>query len=270
MGRSGLYFSCAFVLFACAQPAKAPVPAEQPAATEKESTTTTLAAAMPADAAKDDDGPSPLPTECDGEATIGKDGKACLPPASYAKKLCGGVFPEVALGLFAKGTPFTRVWLAGDVEAWNASGGLTHRARLAFDEEVLVLAKHAPAGSGGPEVPPQAGRRPEGPKIVMTGMQASFDVLRWDGTCVSVMEGELSTKRPPKPLPAPVAFSRLEETTRRALLASPRVKSTYAELSKACSGEKPGPCEKAEKDFARAIVEHVRSGGSLPLPARRP
>ncbi|HEY8078086.1 MAG TPA: hypothetical protein VIF62_28360 [Labilithrix sp.] len=259
MRRAGFLISCTFAMFGCAATPMAkvagPAPEEAPSS-EKEatSTTTTLAAAV-ADEPKNDDGPAPLPTECDGETKIGKDGKACLPPADYAKKLCGGVYPEVALGLFAKGTPFTRAWLAGDVDAWNASGGLTHRARLAFDEEVLVLAKHAPGGSGG---------------IVMTGMQASFDVLRWDGTCVSVMEGELSLKRPPKPLPAPVPFSHLEETTRRALLASPRVKSTYADLSKACSGEKPAACEKAEKSFAQAIVEHVRSGAALPTPARRP
>jgi hypothetical protein len=203
--------------------------------------------------------PEPVPSACAAQGSVGKDGKLCMPAAGYAKKLCGGIYPEVALGLFTKGTPWTRVYLAGNVEAWNASGGLTHRANLAFDEEVIVLAKHAPGGSGG---------------IVMTNAQASYDVMRWDGTCVSVMEGEITTKRPPAPKPAEVNFSRLEEMTRRALLASPKVKSTRETLTKACSSvscdaEKKA-CDKADHAFTQAIVDFVRSGGTLPPPARRP
>jgi hypothetical protein len=206
--------------------------------------------------------PAPLPTACGAEGTL-KDTKLCMPERGYANKLCGGIYPEVALGLFAKGTPFTRIYLAGDIEAWNASGGRTHRAKLAFDEEVLVLGKHGAAASGG---------------IVMTGAQASFDVLRWDGTCVSVMEGEITTRRPPAPKPADVSFSRLEETTRRALLATPKIKATYDALGKACgavsssnaTGAEQKACERADKAFSRAIVDAVRSGATLPAPGRRP
>jgi hypothetical protein len=214
------------------------------------------------DSAKPEE-PAPLPTTCGADGSI-KDTKLCLPDAAYAKKLCSGVYPEVALGLFGKGTPWTRIYLAGDVEAWNASGGRTHRAKLAFDEEVLVLGKHGAAAGGG---------------IVMTGAQASYDVLRWDGTCVSVMEGEITTRRPPAPKPAEVAFSRLEETTRHALLAAPKVKSTHDALFKACSAlSSPSAtttdkksCEKADKAFSMAIVETVRTGtAALPSPARRP
>jgi hypothetical protein len=240
---------------------------------------TTLATALSADVAKGDssakakmakvdadsaadEAPESIPTACSSEASIGKNGKTrklCLPAPDYAKKLCGGIYPEVALGLFAKGTPWSRVYLAGDVDAWNASGGLTHRAQLAFDEEVVVLAKHAAGGSGG---------------IVMTGAQSSYDVMRWDGTCVSVMEGELTTSKPPKPKPAPVPWSRLEETTRRALLASPRVKTTRDAVDKACSAissdKDKARCDKADKAFSQAIVDLVRGGVTLPTPARRP
>jgi hypothetical protein len=210
-----------------------------------------------ADDAKADE-PAPLPTTCGAEATI-KDAKLCLPQAAYAKKLCTSTYPEVALGLFGKGTPWTRVYLAGDVEAWNASGGRTHRAKLAFDEEVIVLGKHGAGAGGG---------------IVMTGAQSSYDVLRWDGSCVSVMEGELTTRRPPAPKPADVPFSRLEESTRHALLATPKVKSTHEALFKACtsvsSPAEKKACEKADKAFSLAIVEAVRAGAPLPAPARRP
>jgi hypothetical protein len=203
--------------------------------------------------------PTPLPTTCGAEGTI-KDAKLCLPQSTYAKKLCTGTYPEVALGLFGKGTAWTRVYLAGDVEAWNASGGRTHRTKLAFDEEVIVLGKHGAGAGGG---------------IVMTGAQASYDVLRWDGSCVSVMEGELTTRRPPAPKPADVPFSRLEESTRHALLAAPKVKATHEALFKACTSvatpvEKKA-CDKADRAFSVAIVDAVRSGtAALPSPARRP
>lgn len=205
------------------------------------------------------DAPDAVPTTCAGEGAV-KDAKLCLPAPSFAKRLCGGSFPEVALGMFAKGTPWTRVWLAGDVDAWNASGGgLTHRAKLAFDEEVLVLAKHGAAASGG---------------IVMTGAQPSFDVLRSDGSCVSVMEGELTTKRPPAPKPATVPWTRLEEATRHALLASPKVKASLDTLAKACADvSTPGAkkaCDKADRAFSAAVVDYVRGGATLPVPGRRP
>lgn len=205
-----------------------------------------------------EEGPSEIPNECATDTTLRRT-KVCLPPAKFANKLCASVFSDVALSMFTKGTPWTRVWLAGDVEAWNASGGLTHRAKLAFDEEVILLARHG-AGTGG--------------GIIMTGAQASFDVLRWDGSCVSVMEGELTTQRPPTPKPAPITFHRLEETTQRALLASRKVKATHDGVGKACvEGGEPAAkrvCEKAERAFTGAVVDYVRGGGTLPTPARRP
>ncbi len=227
---------------------------------------TTLAAAISGQAAGEEpkaDEPAPLPSTCGAEGTF-KDTKLCMLERAYAKKLCGGVYPEVALGLFGKGTPFSRVYLAGDVEAWNASGGRTHRTKLAFDEEVLVLGKNGAGASGG---------------IVMTGAQASFDVLRWDGSCVSVMEGELTARKPPAPKPADVSFSRLEPSTRSALLASPKVKATHEALSKACSSVSSTSataadkkaCEKADRAFSLAIVDAVRAGAAaLPAPTRRP
>ena len=240
-------------------------PAETSDATAATSRATTLAAAIsgPAEDAHDDtkvDAPAPVPTACAAEGMI-KDAKLCMPDRAYAKKLCSGTYPEVALGLFGKATPFTRVYLAGDVDAWNASGGRTHRAKLAFDEEVIVLAKNGAAATGG---------------IVMTGAQASYDVLRWDGSCVSIMDGELTTKRPPAPKPADVAFSRLEETTRHALLEAPKVKTSHAALGKACvisataTTADRKACEKADKAFSLAIVESIRGGAPLPSPARRP
>lgn len=220
------------------------------AATGEEATATATATAA-AEAAE----PEPIPTSCGGEQPI-NDVKACLVPEDFVKKLCTGSYPDVTLWLFAKGTPWTRVWLSGDVEAWSASGGFTSRTKLAFDEEVLVLTRHAaPSGANG---------------IVVTSAGASFDVLRWDGTCVSVQEGEVTAKRPPAPKQALMRWAKLEEATRRTLLASAAVKTSQGALEKACSGDKTS-CERAEKDLSLAIANAVRAGGTeLPAPTRRP
>lgn len=218
--------------------------------------TTTLAAAVTEAPSPAEIAPAPesIPSACEAESTV-KDAKLCVAPKAFTKKLCSGVYPEVALAMFSKSTPWTRLWLSGDVDAWNASGGLTHRAKLAFDEEVVVLSKHGAAQSGG---------------IVMTGSMASYDVLRLDGTCVSVMEGELTTRRPPVPRPAPVPFRRLEEPTRHALLAAPKLETKYAAVEKACNTGDKKSCEKAEKALSQAVLDHVKSGAALPEPARRP
>ena len=246
----------ALLLGGCPPPsARAPAPVEEPPELSSSSEVPETLDGGPevAEAAEE---PEPLPTTCGSEMTI-KDLKVCLPPGPYAKRLCGGVYPDVALGMFGKGTPWTRLWLAGEVEAWNASGGRTHPAKLVFDEEVMVLSRHAAASAGG---------------IVMSGAGASYDVLRWDGTCVSVMEGELTTRRPPAPKHALVPFGHLEETTRHALLASAKVKATLESRDKACSsGSQVGrSCEDAGRAVTQAVAEFVRGGGSLPLPSHRP
>lgn len=243
---------------ACAPAAKTTrIAAASPAQASDAVSTTTLAAAVSDTHAEEDAKPEsePLPSACESEAAGPRSGKHCVVPRSFAKKVCEGIYPEIALSMFAKGSPWTRSWLAGDVDAWNASGGRTHRAKLAFDEEVIVLAKHGAAQTGG---------------IVMTGAMASYDVLRFDGTCVSVMDGELTTQRPPKPKAANVSWNRLEEGMRHALLASPKVKSTHAAFEKACNMDDRKSCEKAERAFNQAVLEHVRSGASLPEPSRRP
>ena len=83
-----------------------------------------------------------VPTTC--ETTD----KFCMPPAAFVKRLCGGFYPDVALGLFAKGSPFTRGYLTRDTEAWNASGGASSSDKLLFDEEVLVLYRRVPDTGG--------------------------------------------------------------------------------------------------------------------------
>ena len=196
---------------------------------------------------------SPLPAVCaKDEAGI------CEADPDFAQRLCSSTFPEVALSFFSKGTPWTRAYLTGSYDAWNASGGMSSKARLAFDEEVLVLQRRAAPASS----------------IVVTGNEVSYDVLRWDGTCVSLTASEVTLKRPPQAKFAAIPWRRLSEATRSALLAAPKVATSQKDVNKECVGESAGlakaKCEKADHAFDKAIVEFVRAGGVLPAPSRRP
>ncbi len=201
--------------------------------------------------------PAALPSEC-----VDADAKPCLPEADFAKRLCAGVYPEVALTMFGKSQPWTRGYLTGDTEAWNASGGKVTRSHMIFDEEVLVMARREHKGG-----------------IVVTGSAQSFDVLRWDGTCVSLEGGEMTFKRPPVAKSPSIPWRRLSEATRTALLAAPKVQASQKLVQKECTGAPPTSasaksgttrCDKADAAFDRAITEFVRTGGELPVPARRP
>src|SRR5512140_472108 len=109
--------SAVLTLVGCASAPQAPVVAAPPALA---SASVPAAPAAPPVEAKDEAPPEPaaLPTECAEEGA-----KPCLPEAEFAKRLCAGVYPEVALTMFGKTQPWTRAYLTGDTEAWNASGG---------------------------------------------------------------------------------------------------------------------------------------------------
>lgn len=245
MIKGGATWAMAAVLVAmatgcAATPAAAPAVAaapvvEAPAVAIDESSAVAEAAPAPAPEAAPE--VEPVPTACAAHQSL-KDVSACLPPAGFVKQTCAARSPDAELGLalFAPGTPWTRAWLASDVDAWNASGGFTSPTKVTFDEEVIVLARHAAPSMGG---------------IVMTGAGANYDVLRSDGSCVSINEGELTTRRPPAPTRAPMKWHRLSETTRGALLESPKVASAHAAMEKACREDsKHASCTKAEKTLA--------------------
>jgi hypothetical protein len=239
------------LLVACAAPQKPAVEvASSPAPQAAEPAPESAAEPVAVRAAISDPAPAPIPTEC---ATTDKG--LCLPDAEYAQKLCAGFYPEVALAMFGKDTPWTRMYLSGNTESWNASGGHAARTKLAFDEEVIVLTRRAPRTGG----------------IVMTGVGDTFDVLRWDGSCVSLEAGEMTARKPPQAKRAPIAWPRLAETTKTALRAAPKVAASLDRLSKDCEGDAAKTkCAKAEIALTNAIADHVRAGAALPLPARRP
>jgi hypothetical protein len=185
------------------------------------------------------------------------DGSVCLPDVAFVKRLCNGSFPDVALVLFSNAS-FTRLYLKGDIDGWNAEGGASARAKLTFDEEVLAL------------------RRREAPKngVVVGNGGGGWLVMRWDGNCYTVEEGEVTTKKPSSPKHAPIPFRFYGERTKDALLASEKVLAAYKRRGKECkgavSGEVSKACEQADVALSSAIVSEVRAGKSVPAPEKVP
>jgi len=246
MFRERILIATALVLLPACGGAPPPTPAPAPSAEAS-----AAPSAKPADEAEKPF--TELPTACDG-----KDDKVCLPPAAFVKHLCGGAFPEVALSMFAKGTPWTRAYVRREVEAWNASGGASSSDKMVADEEVLLVT-HRAADTGG---------------MTVSGASGSYDVLRWNGTCASLMGEEVSTKPPPSPKSARIPWRSLGEPVREALLADEKLGKIAAERKKECKGatmgEVSGKCEKVDTQLSAGIVSYVRGGGKVPPPSKMP
>jgi hypothetical protein len=195
-----------------------------------------------------------MPTAC---APAG-DGATCTPPSAFVDALCNGSYLDATFTLFAKGSPWTRAYLRGDVDGWYASGGGSARAKLAFDEEVLVLLVRSPATAG----------------VVVGGGGTSYDVLRWDGLCYTVDSGELTMTRPPRPKHPSLLFHHFSDATQSALLADPKVRAAHAKRGKECHGVTTGDvtlaCEHADHALAEAVIGYVLAGGTLPAPGKIP
>lgn len=159
-------------------------------------------------------------------------------------RLCNKPHQDIALWLLGKDTPFTRLYLRGKMD------------ELAFDEEVLALRFHGVPKGG----------------IQVGNSTGSYDVLRWDGSCAMAVDAEMVTKsRPAKPRVARVQWHRIAGPTQDALIAgSDAVKHARAKRGKECQGAMSGDvsaaCQKADASLVDAVVDYVRSGGSLPLP----
>ena len=198
--------------------------------------------------------PHEMPKAC--AASRGSD--LCTPPVDFVERLCDRNYADAALALFAKDAPWTRGYLRGKVEAWNASGGASTRAVLAFDEEVVVLRFRAP-GKGG---------------IVVSGAGGSYDVLRLDGNCFTLDPENLTTKRPPNPRHGPILFHRFAARTKDALLANDVVRGAYVKRMKECQGATSGEvsiaCVRADDGLSAAVAAFVVSGSTVPTPERIP
>jgi hypothetical protein len=195
-----------------------------------------------------------LPSEC-----ADKGAKICLPPADFAKRLCSGFYPDVALSMLAKGTPWARGYLkVRSAEAWNASGGVSSGEKLVFEEE-FVLLTHRTADTGG---------------MVVSGAGGGYDVLRWDGSCASLQDEEVSLSPSPSPKAAKIPWKNLDDKVQSALLADTKINKVYLDRRKECKGATMGEvsakCVKLDDQLSVVVVDFLRNGGSVPPPAKLP
>lgn len=218
-----------------------------PVTTTPKTVPTNVAATDPPEA------PKSIPASC---AT--KEGGVCTPDADFASRLCNASYPDVALVLFAKDSPFTRMYLRGDVDGWNADGGLSARAKLKFDEEVLALKRRAPKTTG----------------MVINGGGAGYLVMRWDGTCFTLEDGEITTRHPPVAKASPINWKYLSDRTKDALLSNDKIKKAYDTRGKECKGATSGDvskaCEVADTALSQIIISEIRGGLTVPTPERIP
>ncbi len=195
-----------------------------------------------------------LPTACEP----GSD-KVCLPPPGFVKRLCANFFPDTTMAMFAKGTPWTRAYSRVNVEAWNASGGAASSEKLQLDEELLIVAKRVP-DTGGMTVSGSSG--------------GSYDVLRWDGSCASLMADEVTLRPSPSPKFAKIPWKSLADDIQAAMIADARVGKAVVERKKECKGASTGEvslkCVKADEALGRAVFDFVHNGGSFPPPSKLP
>jgi hypothetical protein len=215
--------------------------------------------AEPADPAAGEEGAdetasSSLPTEC-----ARKDAELCTPPRAFARAVCQDTFPGVALYMFRAGTPWTRGYLRGKVQAWNASGGASVSGELEFDEEVLLLHKRSAAPGG----------------MQVSGYTDGYDALRWDGSCVTLSSGEVTLSKPPRPGHADINWRFIDPTQRDAMKHSDsKVLQAFQMYGRECRGATMGEvsskCIKAIAKLGDAVVDYVRAGGELPLPDKVP
>lgn len=180
-----------------------------------------------------------------------------MPPAAWVKKLCENVYPDVALHMFAKGTPWQRIYMLKSAEPYNASGGMSRLGNIMTrGEELIVLRRHEVRSD-----------------YEMANL-GGYDVLRWNGACATVHDGEYTTKAPRAMGHAPVEWAQLGEGMQQKLEASPAVSTVYDARRRECKGALIGDvsdtCERYDRQFKDEIVRYVRQGGLLAAPSKLP
>jgi hypothetical protein len=249
--RHSVWFTAVLFVMGCGSSTPAP---EAPSPATSEPAPATKESSADADAAKAEEEAKNIPEACAGES---KD--PCQMPKAFVKKLCGGVFPELALMLFQKGTPWKRGYLSvKEAAPFNGLGGPSAEEKLVYEEELLVLTEMK-AQTGGMQV---------------SGAGASYDVLRWDGTCATLSAEEVRFATPAKPKHALIPWRILEDATQNALLANESLAKVAAERKKECKGATMGSvsakCEKADRSLNDLVVEAVRTGTTVPKPSKVP
>lgn len=241
----------ALSLSACGGASKAPdAPASEPQSADPEDDAT------PEDPEKvvEESGPAAIPASCHRE------GPVCTADPKWVRKLCSDLYPDVALYLFQKSSPFTHGYITRKTKAVNASGGVTSGDEwLAFDEEVVLLYHRAPNANG----------------IQVSGAEGGYEAIRLDGSCVTLDSNEVTLSVPPKAKYATIAWRYLGDDTVEQLKAHRPIFEAYVARKKECkgafSGEVSKKCVDLDAKLNQKIVGSLKDGSLiLEPPAKRP
>ena len=223
-----------------------PVSAQKAADTEAPAVQASQPTEEPAESAGDselpEDAAMAVPSTCANDPT----NQMCMPPRSFVEKACQRPFsPETALVMFQKDTPWTRVYINRDLDAWYA-GAHSIKSKVALDEEVIVLS-HSASHSG-----------------IKVG-SGGYDVIRWNGDCISVNPEEVSLKLPRKPARASVPWKLLDAKVRDALLADADVAAAESARRKLCKedmlrGTTSVKCTKATDALSASVADAISKG----------
>lgn len=181
---------------------------------------------------------------------------ACMPPIKWAEKVCGDVYPDLALYMFQDGTPWTRFYMKMGLNAVNGWGP-TLGEDLLQREEVLVI-----------------NHRLSRDALEVEGSLGTYDVFRWNGSCVTLDVNEV-TKKTPNQVEVPrIDFRALSDPMQDALMRSTQVSDTHEERRKECKGASIGRvsarCEQLDKELGRVVADYVRETDDLPVPDALP
>lgn len=206
-----------------------------------------VAEPTPASAPAEESASARVPTQCDVEEPF------CVPAASFAEDVCRGQHAELALHFFGPKTPWKRAYVLRAFKAWHV-GSRSDLRELRAGEEVILLTGGGKGSAGG--IQDAAGR--------------GFDALRWDGTCVSLMEDELSFHKPVGAVPANIDMKALMPEFRSVLMEERPIVQLSGSTAKLCepsnADKEPGKskCELARRQLSQVIAQVIGKGKPLP------
>jgi hypothetical protein len=232
-------------------------PVKQKSGTALTATASTNAARSHTDESAFDANAAPsvaqIPTAC-----ASGDGH-CLPPEGFARQLCRGKFPSLALVLFEKHAPWEHVYLrVEELEPVNAHGGPRSDAMLRFGEELILLKRAGNSNHAG---------------IAVSGA-SDVDVLRLDGTCATIREEALARYVPGTIITAPVVWKFLDDDAQEVLLKDRRVQTAEQNERRSCHktsvSQRDERCAEANRGLDSAILLALKRGIALPSPKSAP
>lgn len=158
--------------------------------------------------------------------------------------------------MFRKGSPYERFYMRTGLNAVNGWGS-TVAEDLVKGEEVIPINYRG---------------NKEG--FVVEGSDGTFDVLRWNGSCVTLDLSEVTKARPSTPKVSRIEWRSLSEPVQEALMSDGEIASAVRSRQKECRGATIGKvtaeCERLDRELGTVIAEFVRDVGRVPSPSVYP